>query len=614
MKKRRLSVFLAAIGLLLFPMLVSAAVLWEQTISANTEAYYSQNYEVASSDYDCAVADDFTNLVAWEISTIYIPGAFWDGGTSLITTTAALTWVIYEDNGGVPSGNPYAADPNQWSLTLLPGNYSQVVFDGPNVTLNLDTPIQLPAGTWWLAFYPTMDYNLYRGWGRRGSGTTNGYDGQVIVPNGATVGWGAAVNWTSVQTPLPWDAGTTDQDIAFRIEGIAVPQNISVNPTSWNFGSVLVATTSTKTFAISNNGGEDLEITDIAISGSTKYSLNVNPVTDPCGTTITLTSGNSCNVEVTFAPDNLVAQTGSLDITSNDPGTAVFQAPLTGIGTATAVPNIVVTPASINFGSVPVDETVVRTLTISNTGTADLVINNVAITGTAFEVGAGTCLSLTPTIVPTSACTLDITFTATTLGANSGVLGISSNDPDIATVAVALLGTGTGGNQGTIGTQYTITGSGFGTKKGKVYVGGLKQKVEVWSDTSITVIFTKYKGLVTGTPLDVSIQWKPKGSKTTNIIDLPGAFTLRKPEINPVNTGSGSAGDLITINGMWFGTKKGKVYVHDQKCKVKSWTMDPTTGVSSLVFEVSSKIGAGKYGLEVENKIGRSVSFGFEVK
>jgi len=169
-------------------------------------------------------------------------------------------------------------------------------------------------------------------------------------------------------------------------------------------------------------------------------------------------------------------------------------------------------------------------------------------------------------------------------------------------------------NEGTSGTQITIAGSDFGSKKGKVYIGGLKQKVEVWSDTSITVIFTKYKGLVTGTPLDVSIQWKPKGSKTTNIIVLPGAFTLRKPEINPVNTGSGSAGDLITINGMWFGTKKGKVYLGQEKCKVKSWTMNPTTGVSSLVFEVTNKLGAATYFLEVENKIGRSLSIGFEVK
>ena len=49
------------------------------------------------------------------------------------------------------------------------------------------------------------------------------------------------------------------------------------------------------------------------------------------------------------------------------------------------------------------------------------------------------------------------------------------------------------------------------------------------------------------TPYDVSIQWKPKGSKTTNTIDLPGAFTLRKPLLPPTNTYSGAAGSEFTI-------------------------------------------------------------------
>jgi hypothetical protein len=165
---------------------------------------------------------------------------------------------------------------------------------------------------------------------------------------------------------------------------------------------------------------------------------------------------------------------------------------------------------------------------------------------------------------------------------------------------------------GTYGTQIAFTGPGFGNKKGTVLINNLKQKVESWSDASTTITVNKYKNLVTDTPYDVSIQ--PKEPKGTPAITLPGAFTLKKPEIDPISTAIGSPEDEITINGMWFGTKKGKVYLGQEKCKVKSWTMNPTTGVSTLVFEVSSKIGAGTYGLEVENKIGRSLSFGFQVK
>jgi hypothetical protein len=163
---------------------------------------------------------------------------------------------------------------------------------------------------------------------------------------------------------------------------------------------------------------------------------------------------------------------------------------------------------------------------------------------------------------------------------------------------------------GTYGTQITFAGPGFGSKKGKVLIGGLAQKVGSWSDTSIAVIVNKYKDLATDTPYVVSIQPKePKGTPPIN----PGGFTLKKPEIEPISTATGSSGDEITINGMWFGTKKGKVYVGDQKCKVTSWTMNPATGVSTLIFVVHKKIGAGPHSLIVENKVGKSLPFDFTV-
>jgi hypothetical protein len=43
-------------------------------------------------------------------------------------------------------------------------------------------------------------------------------------------------------------------------------------------------------------------------------------------------------------------------------------------------------------------------------------------------------------------------------------------------------------------------------------------------------------------------------------------------------------------------------------CKVKGWTMDPVTGVSTLTFFTHKKLRAGTtWGLEVVNKVGRAV-------
>ena len=164
--------------------------------------------------------------------------------------------------------------------------------------------------------------------------------------------------------------------------------------------------------------------------------------------------------------------------------------------------------------------------------------------------------------------------------------------------------------EGALGTKITMIGSGFGDTKGKVLIGGLAQKVESWANTSITVTVKK-PPLPGETTYGISIQPKPKGTPT---IDFPGAFTVRKPEINVLTSSAHAApGAESTINGMWFGTKKGKVYVGDQKCKVTSWTMNPATGVSTITFVVHKKIIAGTYLLEVENKVGRSLTFGFMV-
>ena len=46
--------------------------------------------------------------------------------------------------------------------------------------------------------------------------------------------------------------------------------------------------------------------------------------------------------------------------------------------------------------------------------------------------------------------------------------------------------TGVSPAEGTLGTEVTITGSGFGEKTGEVLLGGEKCKVLDWSDTEIT--------------------------------------------------------------------------------------------------------------------------------
>jgi hypothetical protein len=194
-----------------------AAILWDQPLSlVHQTAYINQEFPDFPT-YNSFLADDFINDQRWNISTIYIPGYLWNGGTTLMNATA-LHWQIYADNSGQPAGDPSGGgSPPLWNLSLPPSD-SQVVLSTSspggylsNTTLNLNTPIDLPAGHYWLVFYPTMSFTTDGEYGRQPADTTNSEVGNFINPGG---GFGYGTNWQA------WNVlGPVQQDIAFRLEG-----------------------------------------------------------------------------------------------------------------------------------------------------------------------------------------------------------------------------------------------------------------------------------------------------------------------------------------------------------------------------------------------------------
>ena len=115
-----------------------------------------------------------------------------------------------------------------------------------------------------------------------------------------------------------------------------------------------------------------------------------------------------------------------------------------------AVPDISVSPVSLNFGQVVKGDSSTQTITISNTGTAKLVISSIGFGQTGdtgvFFAGVGgrpnQCASFTPTIPEGGNCTIDVTFSPTSAGTKNANLTINSDDPDTPTVSVSLTGIG----------------------------------------------------------------------------------------------------------------------------------------------------------------------------
>jgi hypothetical protein len=165
---------------------------------------------------------------------------------------------------------------------------------------------------------------------------------------------------------------------------------------------------------------------------------------------------------------------------------------------------------------------------------------------------------------------------------------------------------------GTTGTEITITGSGFGSKKGKVLLGaGGKTKLKIakdgWRDDRIIGTVSKVP-LAAGSypaPFEVMIQTKNKPPQSLVATDT---FTVTNPVIDTVPL-SGDIGTEIVITGRFFGAKKGKVYLEyldggvtkKKNCKVMSWSMTPATGDSTVRFIVPT-LPTDVYPLYVSNK------------
>lgn len=95
------------------------------------------------------------------------------------------------------------------------------------------------------------------------------------------------------------------------------------------------------------------------------------------------------------------------------------------------------------FGTVPVGTSSVQVVTLKNTGSANIIVSGMSLTGVdagAFGFSPTTC----GTVAPAGSCDITVTFTPTTAGAKSATLVINHNGPT-GTSTVDLSGTG-GGN------------------------------------------------------------------------------------------------------------------------------------------------------------------------
>lgn len=132
--------------------------------------------------------------------------------------------------------------------------------------------------------------------------------------------------------------------------------------------------------------------------------------------------------------------------------------------------------AAISFGSVVQnDAAVTKSFTITNSGTADLVLSN-------WSLPSGFSLSqaASGTIAAGASSTFIVAMSTSTVGAKSGAISFTTNDPDIATFNFNLSGTVTAQTPAEVAVSYNNTnitdGSNTPVSMGNALVGATVQK------------------------------------------------------------------------------------------------------------------------------------------
>lgn len=115
-----------------------------------------------------------------------------------------------------------------------------------------------------------------------------------------------------------------------------------------------------------------------------------------------------------------------------------------GGSSSTPAPNLYVDRTTFDFGDVTTSKTGTLQVTIQNTGSADLSVNDLTISDLVnFNLDTGTCGSAPYTLAAGSSCSVTLSFTPTEVKAYSETMTISSNDGDYPTYQVTLTGQGT---------------------------------------------------------------------------------------------------------------------------------------------------------------------------
>jgi len=266
-------------------------------------------------------------------------------------------------------------------------------------------------------------------WGLYGSGLPNAPAVQLAVAPAMTTGDGR----TGELRVATYGRGIWQIPLLTAV--LPAQPAITLDPVALGFATQAIGTASpAQTITVKNTGNAPLNVSRIDI---TLAQLPLGPqaeffATDNC-TGASIAAGQSCTLQVSFAPAATGDRSATLTIFANVAG---GQATVALSGRAVAGGSVVLTPVFLSFGATNVNATsAAQNITVSNTGTAQVSLGTATVSGD-FRISANTC---GPTLKANTGCTVGLVFTPSASGSRAGILTVPA---DGGPLTASLSGTG----------------------------------------------------------------------------------------------------------------------------------------------------------------------------
>ena len=212
---------------------------------------------------------------------------------------------------------------------------------------------------------------------------------------------------------------------------VAQTPRMEAGPADLNFRKVVLGEPKVLTLTLRSTGSGPLEIRRVR-TDTPAYRVAEGPGAE-------IPAGSERSVAIEFRPTVEGSQAGTLIVETNHPAVPELRIPLLGSGVRTAESDVEIGPLSLDFGTVDVGQTRSLEITVRNYGPGVLSVTNALITNSRFSIADPAVPSQVPVNGERRAV---VQWAPNAAGEANAELRISTNDPQLPLVVVALRGTG----------------------------------------------------------------------------------------------------------------------------------------------------------------------------